>query len=96
VTIWVWAAVLILRKVPRRELITTGPFALMKHPIYTSVALLVIPAIGFLLNTWIGLAIGLAMYIGSRKYAPAEEVELSVTFGARWETYSSRVRLPWL
>jgi protein-S-isoprenylcysteine O-methyltransferase Ste14 len=96
VAIWLWSVVLILTEVPRGELITTGPFAWMKHPIYTSVALLVIPAIGLLLNTWVGVPIGIAMYVGSRMYAPAEEATLAATFGERWDAYRASVRIPWL
>jgi protein-S-isoprenylcysteine O-methyltransferase Ste14 len=96
VVIWLWSVVLILTHVPRGELITSGPFALVKHPLYTAVALLVIPAIGFLLNTWLGLAIGIVMYAASRRYAPAEERELAETFGAQWDEYSARVKMPWL
>lgn len=81
VTIWVWSVVLILRKVPKGELITTGPFRLVKHPLYTGVALLVLPWIGFLFNTWLGAAIGIILYLGSRRFAPEEEAELSETFG---------------
>ena len=88
--------VLILKEVPRGELITTGPFSLVKHPIYTSVSLLVIPAIGFLLDTWLWAVIGIAMYIGSRIYAPAEEAALAETFGARWDSYRTTVKMPWL
>jgi len=51
VVIWLWAVALILAKVPHGELITTGPYAVMMHPIYTSVALLVLPWLGFLLAT---------------------------------------------
>ncbi|MGE5225940.1 MAG: methyltransferase family protein [Planctomycetaceae bacterium] len=94
--IWIWSVVLILTKVPRGELITAGPYSLMKHPIYTSVALLVLPWAGFLLNTWLGLAIGVALYVGSRRYAPAEEADLSRTFGPAWDEYRHAVRLPWL
>jgi len=96
VTIWVWSVVLILRKVPRGELITSGPFALMKHPIYTSVALLVLPAIGVVFDSWLGAFIGIALYVGSRIYSPAEERELSRTFGARWDAYRGAVLIPWL
>jgi len=96
VTIWIWSVVLILKEVPRGELITTGPFSLVKHPIYTSVSLLVIPAIGFLLDTWLWAVIGIAMYIGSRIYAPAEEAALAETFGARWDSYRTTVKIPWL
>lgn len=96
VTIWIWSVVLILEKVPRGELITSGPYALMKHPIYTSVALLVLPWIGFLLDTWLGALIGIVLYVASRTYAPAEEEALAATFGPAWEAYCATVKLPWL
>ncbi len=96
VMLWIWSVVLILTKVPKGELITSGPFALVKHPLYTSVALLVLPSVGFLLNTWLGALIGAVLYIGSRRYAPAEERALSETFGARWDAYCADVKIPWL
>ena len=96
ITIWIWSVVLILTKVPRGELITNGPYSLVKHPLYTSVALLVLPWIGFLLNTWLGAAIGIALYVGSRIFAPVEEAALSRTFGARWVGYRSSVKMSWL
>jgi protein-S-isoprenylcysteine O-methyltransferase Ste14 len=94
--IWVWSAALILINVPRDRLITTGPFALVKHPLYTGVALLVLPATGFLLDTWLGAAIGLVMYVGSRMFARAEESHLAARFGAQWDRYRSAVKLRWL
>lgn len=96
VVVWLWSVVLILTRVPRHELITTGPFALMKHPLYTGVSLLVLPWAGFLLNTWLGLAIGLVIYFSARRYAPAEEEALAEEFGSEWDAYASSVALPWL
>jgi protein-S-isoprenylcysteine O-methyltransferase Ste14 len=93
---WAWSAVLILTVVPKGELITTGPFAVVKHPLYTSVGLLVLPSLGILLGTWLGVVIGVALYVGACLFAPAEERELRVTFGARWDAYEQRVLLPWL
>ena len=96
VIIWAWSVFLILTKIPRKELITSGPYALVKHPLYTGVALLVLPWLGILLNTWLGALIGLIIYIGSRLYAPEEEKILSKIFGAAWDQYSSHVRIPWM
>jgi protein-S-isoprenylcysteine O-methyltransferase Ste14 len=95
-TVWAWSAVLILRKVPSGELITSGPYALVKHPLYTGVALLVLPWIGFLINTWLGAAIGIVLYVASRIFAPAEEAVLSETFGPAWDEYRNTVKIPWL
>jgi protein-S-isoprenylcysteine O-methyltransferase Ste14 len=93
---WAWSAVLILTRVPKGELITGGPFAVVKHPLYTSVGLLVLPAVGILVGTWLGIVIGVALYVGARLFAPAEERELRRTFGARWDAYEQRVLLPWV
>jgi protein-S-isoprenylcysteine O-methyltransferase Ste14 len=95
VTIWGWSVVLILTKVPRGELITTGPYVVVKHPLYLAVAFLVLPWVGFLVNTWLGVVIGLALYAGSRLFASAEEANLSDTFGDRWADYCRSVKLPW-
>jgi len=96
VVLWLWSVMLILTRVPKHELITVGPFALMKHPLYTSVGLLVIPFAGLLLNTWLGIALGLVLYVAARRYAPAEEEQLAETFGREWDAYRERVMLPWL
>lgn len=93
---WLWTVILILTKVPKGELITSGPFALVKHPLYTAIALLVIPSIGFLLNSWLGVIIGIVMYITVRMYAPAEEKALAETFGPAWDDYTRKVLIPWL
>ncbi|HEY3373730.1 MAG TPA: isoprenylcysteine carboxylmethyltransferase family protein [Candidatus Aquicultor sp.] len=96
VTIWIWSVVLILTKVPKKELITNGPYSLVRHPLYTNAALLVLPWIGFLFNTWLGVLIGTIVYIGSRMFSPEEEKVLSKIFGAAWDEYCNRVKIPWL
>jgi protein-S-isoprenylcysteine O-methyltransferase Ste14 len=96
VVIWLWSAVLILTQVPKGRLITTGPYALVKHPIYVGVALLVLPWAGFLLDSWLGVVLGAVLYLGCRRYAPREEAELRARFGRAWDDYRDRVTLPWL
>jgi protein-S-isoprenylcysteine O-methyltransferase Ste14 len=96
VTIWIWSVALILIKVPQKELITNGPYSLVKHPLYTGAALLVLPWIGFLFNTWLGVLVGIILYIGSRIFSPEEEEILSKTFGATWNEYCNKVKIPWL
>ncbi len=96
VTIWIWSAALIIIKVPKKELITNGPYSLVKHPLYTGVAFLVLPWIGFLFNTWLGVLVGIILYIGSRIFSPEEEEMLSKTFEAKWDEYCNKVKIPWL
>jgi protein-S-isoprenylcysteine O-methyltransferase Ste14 len=96
VVVWIWSVALILWHVPKGELITDGPYRVMKHPLYTGVSLLVLPWVGFLLNTWLGAALGIVLYLASRVYAPEEEAHLAETFGPRWEAYRGSVWIPWL
>jgi protein-S-isoprenylcysteine O-methyltransferase Ste14 len=96
VAVWMWSVALILRKVPQGELITKGPYSLVKHPLYTGVALLVLPWLGFLLNTWLGAVIGAVLYSGSRLFSSDEEAALSKTFGTTWDEYCNEVKIPWL
>ena len=96
VVIWAWSVILILTRVPNGRLITSGPFALVKHPLYTGVALLVLPWAGFLLDTWLGVVLGAVVYVGSRLFAPAEEQALARQFGPAWTQYKASVILPWL
>jgi len=93
---WAWSVYLILTKVPKKELITTGPYVIVKHPLYTAVSFLVLPWAGFLLNSWLGLFIGIIVYVGSRKFAPEEEKYLSKAYGASWNDYLKKVKLPWV
>ena len=96
IVIWLWSVVLVLTRVPRRELITSGPFAVVRHPIFTSVSLLVIPALGVLLNSWLGLVVGIVMYVSARIFGREEEAVLARTFGSAWDEYRASVKIPWL
>jgi protein-S-isoprenylcysteine O-methyltransferase Ste14 len=96
VAIWLWSVVLLLTRASRGELLTRGPYSLVKHPLYTSVSLLVLPWVGFLLNSWLGVVVGLTLYVASRIFAPAEEASLSKRFGAQWGKYCRTVKLGWL
>jgi protein-S-isoprenylcysteine O-methyltransferase Ste14 len=96
VTIWIWSVILLLTRIPKGELITYGPYTLVKHPLYTGVALLVLPWLGFLFNTWLGVVIGIILYVASRVFSPEEERALSKAFGATWDEYCHKVAIPWL
>ncbi len=96
VPLWLTSAVQVLVYVPRNKLITTGPFALARHPLYTSVALLVIPGLGFVLDSWVGIMIGVIMYIVSRRCSRGEDEKLDELFRDEYRSYRSKVLLPWL
>jgi protein-S-isoprenylcysteine O-methyltransferase Ste14 len=94
--LWLWAVGQILLYVPRGRLITSGPFALVLHPIYTFVSLLVLPGIGLVVDSWMWFTLGGALYLGSRLFAPREEKQLARDFPGRYAEYRAQVLLPWL
>ncbi|HTZ52092.1 MAG TPA: methyltransferase [Spirochaetia bacterium] len=96
VPFWLIGVGQVLVNVPRKKLITTGPFAVLLHPMYTSVSLLVFPGLGLLFDSWVGAAIGVALYISSRIFAPAEDEILRKYFPSEYDAYRKRVLLPWL
>lgn len=96
IIVWFWSVYLILTKIPRRELITNGPYSIVRHPLYTGVALLVIPWVGVLCNTWLGIFIGTIVYIGSRIYSPEEERILAKIYEESWDNYCRKVLIKWL
>ena len=85
---------------PRPPQLIAGPFA--AAPAVNRLAkesrrlLLVVPWLGFLLDTWLGAVIGVVLYVGSRLFSPDEERALSKTFGMAWDEYCGSVKLPWL
>lgn len=96
IPMWLTSVGQILAIVPKKKLITSGPYALMLHPLYTSVALLVIPGTGLLIDTWLGFALGAVLYVSSRIFSPREEKMLASIFGAEYEAYRDKVVFPWL
>ena len=96
VVAWAWSVVLIVARVPRGELITTGPFTVVRHPLYTSAALLVLPWLGFLLNSWLGAVLGMVLYLAARRFETDEDAQLANKFDGAWEDYRAGVLLPGL
>jgi len=85
-----------LKYVPQNKLITKGPFSVLLHPIYTSVALLVIPGLTLVFDSWVGFLIGAILYSISRIFRGQEDKKLEELFTDEYETYRSKVIISWL
>ncbi len=96
VPVWFTGVAQVLVNVPKKRLITTGPFAVVPHPMYTAVSLLVFPGLGLLFDTWVGAGIGVVLYVSSRIFSPAEDRILAEVFPKEYAEYRQRVLMPWL
>lgn len=73
------------------NLITTGPYALVRHPIYTALLNMTI-ATGLAQSNWLALAIAIPVYLtGTMIRMKSEERLLKETFGAEYEAFARRV-----
>ena len=72
------------------ELVTTGPYRWVRHPLYSS-ALLLIFSIGLMLGDWLLILFSVVGTIIFRFLViPAEEERLIAAFGVEYERYISR------
>lgn len=73
------------------DLVESGPYAFVRHPIYASMLLMLV-ATGLMMSNWIGLLIALVLYIvGTEIRVHVEERLLSSRFGDQFERYRRRV-----
>lgn len=74
------------------ELVTTGPFAYLRHPIYTALALLLIALAIGLGNEW-RLIVTLPLYaLGTSLRVAEEEKLLRAMFDGGYDVYAARVK----
>ncbi len=72
-------------------LIMTGPYGVVRHPIYTGLLGLLV-ATGLSISTWQGLLVGIAFCVaGTILRTRSEDRLLLETFGSAYEEYRARV-----
>lgn len=74
------------------DLVTWGPFATIRHPIYTGLFALLL-AVALALGHWRGLVLGLPLFAyGTWVRVQAEERLLHIRFGREYDAYAARVK----
>jgi protein-S-isoprenylcysteine O-methyltransferase Ste14 len=90
-----WA--LVAHVVEGHQLITGGPYRIVRHPIYSGMFMMMI-ATGLVVGHWIGLMAGAVVFlVGTMWRVRIEEKLLIETFGSAYTAYMLRVPalIPW-
>ncbi len=81
---------LLLSNMKRETLTTTGPYRVVRHPIYAAWILCIMPGIALVLRSWILLSTPMVCYTAFRFFVHEEEDLLEAVFGGAYETYRRR------
>ena len=74
------------------ELVTTGPYAVVRHPIYTAWILLICPGAILFFRSWLMLFIPLIAYISFKFLIHEEDKYLENKFGQEYLDYRKKVK----
>ena len=88
---WVASAVYFLKYFKPGKLITNGPYGLCRNPIYSSLIIFMIPALGIIFHSGLILTIALVLYIGFKISIHGENIVLRRAFGEEFERYEESV-----
>ena len=74
----------------QNQLCTTGPYRLVRHPMYAGVLFLLFPGIALMLNSWILLLWPVLVYPVWSVLVPKEEKIMTEIFGEEYRSYAAR------
>jgi protein-S-isoprenylcysteine O-methyltransferase Ste14 len=88
---WIYSAIFFLKHFKPGKLITNGPFALCRNPIYSSIIVFIIPSLAFIFHSGLTFSISLVLYIGFKISIHGETNVLRKIFGEEYELYEKSV-----
>ena len=80
----------LLRGIKETRLVTTGLYRYCQNPLYAVIMLLIIPGIGFLMNSWLVLTTPILGYVIFKKFITQEYNEMTDVFGEEYKRYKER------
>lgn len=88
---WVYSALYFLKYFEPGKLITKGPFALCRNPIYSSIIVFIIPSLSIIFHSGLTLSIALVLYIGFKISIHGEANVLRKIFAEEYNEYEKFV-----
>lgn len=89
VILWLRCYTQISRAYRRKELLTSGCYARVRHPIYSIWGLLILPGFSLVIGGFM-LGLPLVYWIAVMKFIGEEEKALEERFGDEWGEYAKR------
>lgn len=80
----------LLKGLKETRLMTGGPYAICQNPLYSSLILFIVPAVSFLVNSWLILTTCPTGYILFKLSIKTEYAELEKFFGQEYHDYRQR------
>ncbi len=68
---------------------TTGGYYLCQNPLYVAIILLIIPAVGLMMNSWLVLTTTVVGYISFKLSIKSEYAEMEKFFGQEYLDYKN-------
>ena len=87
ITFWIYSAIFFLKYFKPGKLITQGPFALCRNPIYSSIIIFIIPSLALVFHSGLILSVSLVLYLGFKISIHGETNMLRRIFGEEYEIY---------
>ncbi len=91
VIFWISSVVTFRTAFREKKLVTSGPFAVCRNPVYASYIVFIIPALGVMLHSGLVLSISAVMYMAFKICIHGEVIVLRRTFGEAYENYCNSV-----
>lgn len=91
IVFWIYSAVFFLKYFKPGQLLTKGPFALCRNPIYSSIIVFIIPSLALIFHSGLIFTISLVLYIGFKLSIHGETNVLRKIFGEEYDNYEKAV-----
>lgn len=88
---WIYSAAYFVKHFQPGKLITKGPFALCRNPIYSSIIVFIIPALAIIFHSGLTLSIAMVLFIGFKISIHGETNILRRNFGEEYDKYVKSV-----
>ena len=88
---WGYSAVYFLKYFKPGTLLIKGPFALCRNPIYSSIIVFIIPALGIIFHSGLTLTIALVLFVGFKISIHGETSVLRKIFGEEYDKYEKSI-----